>query len=293
MEIRQLECFLACHEQRSFTAAARALNLVQSAVSTSVAKLERELGARLFDRTPGGLELTEAGHATLEPARTMLRARHDIVDGIELARGRIRGEVVVGNLMNLHTLDLASAIAEIRQRYPEVTLQMRQSTTGMAGNIAGLRDGSLEIALLAGMSTEIAGLTLHSISAESLVLCTAPDHPLAGRPFAATDLAGVRFIDFAPGWGIRHIADTLYPLRDPVIEVADQVFALELAAKDFGVTLVQRSVAERASGIAFAERAGTPIPWLTTVGHDARRTPSNAARMAIAILREHGSRLSR
>ncbi|UGT41872.1 LysR family transcriptional regulator [Nocardia yamanashiensis] len=293
MEIRQIECFLACEEHRSFTAAARALNLVQSAVSTSVAKLEHELGARLFDRTPGGLELTEAGQAALGPARDMLRARHDIVDGIELSRGRIRGEVVVGNLLHAHTVDLAAAIAELRRRYPEVTLRMRQSMTGMAGNIAGLRDGSLEIALLAGMTTELAGLTQHAISAESLVLCTAPEHPLAGRAFTAADLAGMRFIDYAPGWGIRAIADELFPDRNPVIEVADQVFALELAAKDFGVTLAQRSVAERAAGIAFAERADVPIPWLVTVGHDARRTPSNAARTVIAILRAYGARVSR
>lgn len=95
MEMRQIECFLACREHRSFTAAARSLNLVQSAVSTSVAKLELELGARLFDRTPRALELTEAGRAMVEPARSMLHARRDIVDAIDLARGQVRGEVVI------------------------------------------------------------------------------------------------------------------------------------------------------------------------------------------------------
>ncbi|WP_153348583.1 LysR family transcriptional regulator [Nocardia aurantia] len=281
MELRQIECFLACDEHRSFTAAARALNLVQSAVSTSVAKLERELGARLFDRTPHALVLTEAGRAMLDPARSMLRARRDVVDAIDAARGQVRGEVVIGNLMNVYTLDLAGVIADIHRRHPEVTLQMRQSISGVGGNVAGLRDGSLDIALLAGTATELPGITLYPISAENLVLCTAPDHPLAGRPFRAADLDGVRFVDFAPGWGVRGIADTLFPARHPVIEVADQFFALELVAKDFGVTLVPRSVAERASGIVCAESAGAPIPWNLVIAHDAQRTPSNAARTFI------------
>src|SRR6476619_1906779 len=108
MEMRQIECFLACLAHRSFTAAARSLDLVQSAVSTSVAKLEHELGARLFDRTPRALELTEAGHAMVEPAKAMLRARREVVDAIDTARGQVRGEVVIGNLMNVHTIDLAS-----------------------------------------------------------------------------------------------------------------------------------------------------------------------------------------
>ncbi|WP_433201105.1 LysR family transcriptional regulator [Nocardia sp. CA-107356] len=284
MEMRQIECFLACLEHRSFTAAARSLNLVQSAVSTSVAKLERELGTRLFDRTPRTLELTEAGRAMIEPARAMLRARREIVDAIDAAQGQVRGEVVIGNLMNVHTLDLATVIGEMHRRYPSITLQMRQSTSGVAGNIAGLRDGSLDIALVAGMFDDLSGITLHPIHWETLVLCTAVAHPLAGRRFRATDLDNVRFIDLPPGWGIRAIADSLFPQRRPVIEVADQIFALELAANDFGVTLLPRSVAERAPDIAYSE-AAEPIPWKLAIAYHADRTPSNAARTVIDALR--------
>ncbi|MET9485846.1 LysR family transcriptional regulator [Nocardia sp. NPDC006630] len=288
MEIRQIECFLACHEHRSFTAAAKELNLVQSAVSTSIAKLEHELGTRLFDRTPRALELTDAGHAMVEPARSMLRARRDIVDAIDTAHGQVRGEVVIGNLMNVHSVDLAAAIADLHEHFPQVTMHMRQSISGVAGNIAGLRDGSLDIAFLIGSTMDLPGITQYLVSAETLVLCTAPEHPLAGRPFRAADLTDVRFIDFAPGWGIRTIADTLFPQRLPVIEVADQVFALELAARNFGITLTARSVAARMPGIVYSERIGEPIPWQISIGHDARRTPSHAARTVMDALR-HGA----
>lgn len=112
------------------------MNMVQSAVSTSVAKLEHELDARLFDRMPRALEPTEAGQAMVGPARAMLRARREVVDAIDRTRGQVRGEVVIGNLMNIRALDLAAVIAEMHRRHPRVTLQMRQSTSGVAGNIA-------------------------------------------------------------------------------------------------------------------------------------------------------------
>ncbi|WP_157386874.1 LysR family transcriptional regulator [Nocardia terrae] len=282
--MRQIECFLACCDHRSFTAAARELNLVQSAVSTSVAKLEHELGVRLFDRTPRTLELTEAGRAMVAPARSLLRARGDILDAIDAAQGEIRGEVVVGNLMNIHNFDLAGIIADLHQRFPGVTLRMRQSISGMAGNLAGLRDNSLELALLAGRSDEFPGITTHLIVEETLVLCTAPGHPLAGRPFRAADLTGVRFIDYPPGWGIRSIADDLFPTRSPVIEVADQAFAMELAAKNFGVALIPLSVARLSPAIPHSDFAPGPLPWKLCVGHATERTPSNAARTVIEAL---------
>ncbi|MQY17504.1 LysR family transcriptional regulator [Nocardia macrotermitis] len=288
MELRQIECFLACRESGSFTAAARSLNLVQSAVSTSVAKLERELGARLFDRTPRGLELTEAGRAIAGPAGSMVRARREITDAIAAAQGEVRGEVVIGNLMNIRSLDLAAVLADMHRRYPALTLQMRQSMAGMSGNIAGLLDGSLDIALLAGSTDEIPGLSLYPITEETVVLCVRPDHPLAGRRFPPEALAGVRFIDYPPGWGIRGIADDRFPLRRSVIEVADQEFALELAVQDFGVTMVPRSVAERQRDLVHIDPADGPIPWKLVVAHDAQRTPSHAARTVIETLRNLG-----
>jgi len=285
MELRQIECFLACRELGSFTAAARSLHLVQSAVSTSVAKLERELGVRLFDRTPRALELTESGRAMVEPAKSMLRARREIVDAVDAARGQVRGEVVIGNLMNIRSLDMAGVLADMHRRYPALTVQMRQSMSGVSGNIAALLDGSLDIALLAGTDDEIAGLRLYPIGEESIVLCVPPDHRLRTAQITPGALAGVRFIDYPPGWGIRRLADEWFPLRRTVIEVADQEFALELAAKDFGVAMVPRSVAERHPGLIPLDPQSGPIPWKLVVAHDALRTPTHAARTVIDTLR--------
>ena len=67
MDLRQLSALAAVADHRSFSAAARALHTVQSNVSTHIARLERELGATLVDRSNG--QLTEAGELVVARAR--------------------------------------------------------------------------------------------------------------------------------------------------------------------------------------------------------------------------------
>src|SRR5215216_163678 len=68
MEPRRLLTFRAVAHRRSFSQAARDLALTQPSVSQQVAALEREVGAQLLDRRPGGLKLTHAGGVLLEHA---------------------------------------------------------------------------------------------------------------------------------------------------------------------------------------------------------------------------------
>ncbi|MDF0531488.1 LysR family transcriptional regulator [Tsukamurella sp. 8F] len=283
MELRQLECFIACHEHGTFTAAARSLHMVQSAVSASVAKLEREVGTRLFDRTPTVLRLTPAGEAALEPARLALTARQRVQDAITTAKGEVTGTVVVGALVNVHGFDLAHAFAEVHRIHPRVAIAMRQNPRGSVGNTQGLVNGELDLALVAAHNVD-SRITYEELLAEPFVLVTASDHPLAGGAFTTRDLAAERFIDFPPGWGTRTQIDTAIPHRDSVIEVADQGFAIQLAAKGFGVTLVPRSVAESIPGTAIAHWHADPLIWRMGVAWRAALTPSAATRAVIDSL---------
>ena len=74
MELRRLGYFVAVAEERNFTRAAERLLVAQPAVSRQVRLLERELGARLFERTPRDVLLTDAGEALL-PAPAMRSPR--------------------------------------------------------------------------------------------------------------------------------------------------------------------------------------------------------------------------
>lgn len=286
MELRQLECFVACCEHGTFTAAARSLNLVQSAVSTSVAKLERELGTRLFDRTPTTLRLTPAGAAALGPARSALSARERVRDAVEGSLGTLTGTVVVGALVNVLNFDLAGAFARVHRRHPQIAIAMRQHRRGTADNVRGVLDGTLDLAL-GGFDSAPPGVVVEPLVEEPLVLVTAPEHPLAGDVFSPADLTHERFIDFPPGWGIRSVVDRVIPVRQSVIEVADQEFAVRLAARGFGVALVPRSLLDSGTRrTAVATCTDPSLLWHMGVAHSAKITPSNAARAVLDALIE-------
>src|SRR4051812_50109542 len=99
MELRHLATFAAVAEEGSFTRAAGRLHVVQSAVSSGVRALERELGVTLFDRTTHRVQLSEAGRALLPEARRTLAAAAAARDAVDQLRGGLRGPGRVGVML--------------------------------------------------------------------------------------------------------------------------------------------------------------------------------------------------
>src|SRR5579859_6507594 len=74
LDLRLVRYFTAVAEHRHFGRAAAELRVAQPSLSRQIRGLERQLGARLFDRTPQGTRLTEAGEVFLPRARALLRS---------------------------------------------------------------------------------------------------------------------------------------------------------------------------------------------------------------------------
>ncbi|MYU10904.1 LysR family transcriptional regulator [Streptomyces sp. SID8361] len=284
MEIRDLEYFLCCCETGSFTAAARKTHIVQSAMSSAIARLERDLGTPLFDRSVTPVALTEHGAALRAAAQRVLEAVRTARDEVHAVSGRVRGTVVLGSTFSTGPLDLAVVLTDMRSRHPEVVVQLRQSSTGSAGNLRGVLDGSLDIALTASSKPPPDGIVLRPLVEEPLVFVCCADHPLAERELITLpDLSAVPMLRFPPGWGMRDTVDRVLGPVDSATEVADYALMVKLIGAGFGVTLMPAS-AVTGDGVCVIPLDVPELTWHLSAAVSARRRPTAAAEALLEAL---------
>src|SRR3954466_10791678 len=125
MDLRQLRYFVAVAEELHFSRAAARLRLAQSALSSQIRQLEREIGGALLVRSTRRVELTPAGEALLADAQDALAA----ADGaLTRARALARGEAgsfVIGSLGPAPGGLLAPVLARFGSRHPDVRVEVR------------------------------------------------------------------------------------------------------------------------------------------------------------------------
>jgi DNA-binding transcriptional LysR family regulator len=204
MELRHLEYFVAVASDLSFSRAAERIHVVQSALSASVGRLEKELGVDLFDRSKRQITLTAAGETFLTHAREVIHTAHRARVSVDAFRDQLAGTVTLGTLMSWGTLNLPAALEQFRRSHPLVTVRLRQSMTGSAGHLNAIADGHMDVALVSTTAPGSRVVRLRELMREPMVFVCEASHPLADRRrVELTDLAGHEFISFPQGWGIR------------------------------------------------------------------------------------------
>jgi DNA-binding transcriptional LysR family regulator len=258
MELRHLEHFVAVAEERNFTRAARRLHLVQSALSVSIRALERELDTQLFERTTREVRLTDSGRILLPEARRTLEAAASAQAAVIGGQAGLRGTLRLGMMQVISTVDVGSLIARFHRERPLVDIRPRTAPGGSAALIADVRRGTLDAAFVAISGPDQPGLTATTIVSEPVLLGCPPDHPLARRAVVSvSELAGEPFVDFAPGWGTRTLADQLFAsagVERPIgIEVPDASVHASLVRAGLGLAILPETM------IADAGLAGVPL----------------------------------
>jgi LysR family tcuABC transcriptional regulator len=144
MELRQLRAFVRVVELGSISRAALDLNLVQSALSQQITKLESELSTRLLQRSPQGVTPTEAGVAFFREAQLTLRHAEQAVRVAQ--ESRLTGSVSVGMAPTTAAVLGMPLMRALRERYPDVRLHMVESMSGHLTSM--LSDRQLDLAVL-------------------------------------------------------------------------------------------------------------------------------------------------
>ena len=275
-------------EELSFTRASRRLHVVQSAVSSAIQGLERELGAPLFDRDRHRVALTDAGQALLPEARATLAAAQAARDAVAQAQAGLRGTLTVGTMVSIGTVDVAGLLGRFHTSHPGVSVHLRHAPAGSAGLAALVIAGELDLALVALPGPAPAGLRLQPLTEEPLILIAARRHPLAGRRGIRLDqLTGEDFVDFPPGWGNRTVADRAFAAagldRRVPFEVTEFPSAANLVRNGLGIAFIPQSAADL-TGLDVIGLDGPALRWRVSLATPTARRLSAAARAFVAEL---------
>jgi DNA-binding transcriptional LysR family regulator len=250
---RRVLTFRAVARLGSFSRAAEELALTQPAVSQQVAALERQAGARLLDRGPGGLTLTRAGE--------LLLAHAEVVAGrLELASGQLAEltehaarELRIGAFPSALATRVPRALARLTAERPGVKAEVGEGTSEEL--VERVRTGAVHVSVCfqdaAGTRREHEGAKRVDLDEEPFAALLPEGHPLAGAgPIRLADLSGETWVAPSREGLIVHACEQAgftpairYVSRDPLANRG-------LVAAGLAVTISPARLAAEFTGVA-------------------------------------------
>ncbi len=122
LNLHLLRIYVAVLDHGSFTRAAEALTMSQSAVSRAVQELERQLGTVLLERRPRGVAPTDAGAILGEHARRIFAHERLAIESLNELRGLQRGRLAIGASTTIGTYLLPPLLGAYHRQYPGIDL---------------------------------------------------------------------------------------------------------------------------------------------------------------------------
>ena len=129
MTLTQLEYIVALDTYRHFVLAAEKCFITQPTLSMQIQKLEEDLGVTIFDRTKQPVIPTEMGTSIIAQARVVLRESGIIRHMISEQKDTMTGEIRIGIIPTIAPYLLPPLFKNIREKYPQVTLVVREIIT--------------------------------------------------------------------------------------------------------------------------------------------------------------------
>ncbi len=259
--LHRLVVFQRVAQARSFTRAAASLYLSQPAVSAHIRSLEEALACRLFDRTPRGVELTDAGRTLLAHVNRGLQALRTGLHAVAAADGP--DPLAVGTVVSASLSLLPCIVERFRAHCPDLRVTMRVGRS--ADIVRWLREGAVHVGIVVARPSR-PGIGVRVLVEEPVVCVGPPTHRLAGR--RAVPLAELaRELLLLARWGdgfddlVRALQEALGEEFSPAVEVDPADAAKQMVLQGVGLAFLGASLvrAELAAGtVVRIDVAGLP-----------------------------------
>lgn len=246
MTLTQIRAFLAAYDHHSFTAAARKLQITQASVSELVARLEGELGVKLFTRGPRWLLPTPAGEEFRRHAQDAASSVDEGLSALAAITSLKGGTSTFGVLRNAAYYNMADLVLRFHRRYPDVKVRLLGLNSALVAQ--SISAGEIECGVIV-LPVPVTNLTIEPLLKDEVVYVSPTRDPRAG-PVSIEEMAADHLVlyDAYIGWRdptrrqILERANIAGVKLDPVIEVEHVETAMTLVAAGAGASIVSRTV---------------------------------------------------
>lgn len=219
-DLQRWRDFLAIAEFGSLTRAALFLDVNQSLLSRHLNALERDCGARLFNRTGRGVELSDIGTRLLPFVRTLLDSAEQLEQEIGGDSPEPVGRVVLGSLPSITNSFAGKLYKQIRAHFPGIQLKILEGSSGQVEE--WLADGRVDVAILYRYGRSLAEHEQPLCTVQSYLIGRSGDRFTKKHEVAFDQLDGLPFILPSAPNGLRTALDALARQHritlEPVIE---------------------------------------------------------------------------
>jgi DNA-binding transcriptional LysR family regulator len=178
--LRQFRYFIGVAESSSVAAAARMLNIAQSAITKSILELEEDLGVKLFERSTKGMLLTADGHRFLASARRVLATVADATRLLHAQPQALTGSLSIGVTSLVAGYYLAELLTRFRRVCPDVTVQVIEEEPPFLEHL--LVNGEVDVAIMISNAlSERQALVSETLTRSPNRVWLPGNHPLSAR----------------------------------------------------------------------------------------------------------------
>lgn len=294
MNFSQLQCFVTLAQTGSFTEAAYAVNITQSAVSHGLSSLERELGVSLLERNNKGVvALTSIGQKLLPHVRALLAEAETIQQEARAARGLIKGKLRLGSAHPVASSLLAGVLAHFQQQFPDIEVVLFEGTFQEVQE--WINTSVIDVGFVLHPARGVASTLFIT---DEMQLFVMKGHRLSGlRSVTVNDLSDEHLIARPTGCDMFEIYEDMRAGQGPHLsyQASESGTILAMVREGLGITILPRKMLpEKLEGIM-----GIPLepPQLLPIGLAVKssNTASPVATLfvqtAIAWVQEQADRL--
>lgn len=225
MHLASLKVFCDVVRHRSFSQAAQANDITQSAASQIVSQLERRMDVQLIDRSTRPLTLTALGQTYFEGCRTLLDQYRELEASIRNAQAQISGTLQVAAIYSVGLGDMGQYVLRFQGLEPGSQVHIEYLHPDRV--YERVLDGAADLGLVS-FPRRSPKLTVLPWREEEMVVACSPRHPLAQKPAAQPgDLAGEKYIHFDKNLVIRKQVDRFLREKEVGVEVVHEFDNIE------------------------------------------------------------------